>query len=269
MHLVRFRTFFYQLQLKLEKKVAAMASSAEQFYQEFQKVHALNKVNLEIVERLGKFFKSSKSAQVPGKLQVSAIQQVFFRHHRNDEWRLSFIQRQVTFKIQPAKDFLESVNLFNDKLSENIYPDLEPILEKYKMLSPQYGLEYVTKWKTALENIQVHYGQLEQKINDLLADTLSVYKLLGITPPPSCFEAVDVFFKAKNYTSLTSADFYSYSSYHSKPSDSSVSLSFTVNIPEHMKLLEHLRICLDELFKRPSTSNPEPKCDKDSSDDSD
>jgi hypothetical protein len=131
-----------------------------------------------------------------------------------------------------VKDFLVDVNLFNDKLPKKEYTDLEPFLKKYeKLLNPKAGLEYAMKWKKVLENIQVHYRELEQKIQDLLEDTLKVYKLLELAPPDSYFKDTNevYYFKPKKDPSPSSVLFGASITYPESPS-----LSFRVLIPEHL-----------------------------------
>ena len=135
----------------------------QQFEISISKIRAINKINVEIWNRIveRKRFR---------RFEIPQIDRVVFRD--------SCLEIITTVKIIPLPD-LESCfddvdNIFNSTIPTNEYFDMSEVIEKYSCLNPTKVENIFEEWKTALELVQTKLGEVEQKIVDAEADSEKV-----------------------------------------------------------------------------------------------
>lgn len=143
---------------------------------EISKLKAINKVNIEIWDRLQQYIQTETNAYrfnsinscSSVRLNFKTLQSVSFNHSCQSNI-LTFSKTTESIKVEPFDRFFEkNINFFNDTLPVASYFDLSSIIEKYDYLDKVKAGSLLNSWKKALEETQVYLGSLESKILDSL-----------------------------------------------------------------------------------------------------
>lgn len=160
---------------------------------EIAKLKAINKVNIEIWNRLdsygdlqsqqvksymdeqqffGPLINSPKRANRQ-HLQFNTISSVTFQSNQ-----LYFYRSTETISIESMSvHFPKEINFFNDALPDTAYFDLSYVIDKYDYLDKSKSVSLLSSWKKALEDVQTYLGNLERKALDLLSLTQQVEEI--------------------------------------------------------------------------------------------
>lgn len=153
---------------------------------EISKIKALNKVNLEIWNRLplaeqqypcmipssqNALHAPKRSANMNYFLQFpSTIGFIRFEPHPTDPTKRILLVTKNWPKqlIKFDNLFPQEINLFKDELPTVVYFDLSDVIDKYELLdfSKPNVKSLIFKWKKCLEDVQEYLGSLERKVLD-------------------------------------------------------------------------------------------------------
>jgi hypothetical protein len=136
------------------------------------KLQAINKVNLEIWERIAAI--DSELQNEAYLVNVETLQSVHFSSHN---LTLTFGTSQI--KISPFTSiFTKKMNFFNDELPKRRYFDLTDVIDKYNYLDKSMIYELLMSWKVSLEECQQILGECETKIIEAQSLNTQVSQML-------------------------------------------------------------------------------------------
>eukprot|EP01129_Flabellula_baltica_P005278 TRINITY_DN1897_c0_g2_i1.p1 TRINITY_DN1897_c0_g2~~TRINITY_DN1897_c0_g2_i1.p1 ORF type:complete len:235 (-),score=30.99 TRINITY_DN1897_c0_g2_i1:12-716(-) len=127
---------------------------------EYQKILAINRINMEIWNRLSRFKSKSSGYSSIFRFSYPVLKKVFF-----ERLCLCFVYHDVTIKMDSLKRYFKNCeNVFRDTLPKYSYFDMEDIIRQYKRLNHSTELDVLLAWKSALEDIHVFLGKIESHI---------------------------------------------------------------------------------------------------------
>jgi len=139
----------------------------KQYDIEIEKLKALNKLCLDIWSRI-------EHNKQDDHFTTHSLIQIIFENR----------QLTLTYKTVPFEDlslfFANIPNFFNDKLPAEEYFDLSSVINKYAFLCSKRSLPLLSKWKMALECVQVYLGKVETQIMENTQFLSWVYNIFEI-----------------------------------------------------------------------------------------
>lgn len=153
----------------------------QEFNIEIEKLSAINKLNVEIFNRINTLKKGNDYEYI-------IIDKISLKNNV-----ISFNFKSKNIKSQSLNQYFQNEdNLFNDKLPSSEYFDLNNIILKYSMLNPKKALDVIIKWKKTLENVQIYLGKIETQITDEQKLTNKILQLFDVNfDPNNNFHVVD------------------------------------------------------------------------------